>query len=725
MIIPLIGAGVKSKSAIVNAQRRINCYLEPQRDQDKTALAVYGTPGLTKVLDQGALVYRGGVTVGDLLYLAQGNVFKECNNAFVTTDRNAAARLTTNAGRVNMATNETTIVVIDGANGYIYDTSALTFAQIGSAMFASPQTVTYQDGFYLATFIETGTNKKRCQISADGVTWNALDFRGIDTTPGALIRTLSFEGEVHQFADKGIEFWAYTGDPTFPFQPIRGATIPVGLAARWSIAIGQSSIYFLGRDRSATGVQVYELQGHTVRSISTPDLSDAISKYATASDATAYFIGVDEHDFYILSFPTAGKTWMYDAFASNIMGMPVWSELQSGNGGRHYSDLGFSLVNKGYVSDYATGKLYLIDPNSYTDNGMAIDFEIDTRHFFKDYEYVTVDQLVADFETGVGIAGNADPFYAINYMNLSGVPGTYASTQNSVALTFPGNVSLAAYAALVDWTPAADSALIAKSLNIGNNRQIQFLVNNTTGKLSLTTFVDGIAGVLALSTVAPAVVDGAGLWVRADRVMDNGAGGNTTKFYTATDAPTTALAAVAWTQLGAPVVNAGTTSLFAGTADLSIGGFNAGGVTDALNGKIYRGVVYNGAFGGAVAADFNANDGAAGGAVPFASHTTGEIYTLNGAAKLVAEAVAQGANSYLTPATVGANPQVMLQVSRDGGRTWGAEMWFPLGKIGEYMTTIRSDPLGTARDFVFKFRISDPVKRVLTGIGLRATPAGV
>jgi hypothetical protein len=183
MIVPLIGTGVKSKSAVINAQRRINAYLEPQRDQDKTALAVYGTPGLTKVLDEGAFVYRGGITVGDLLYLAQGNIFKECNNAFVTTDRNAASRMTTNAGRVSMATNETTIVTADGTNAYVYDSNALTFAQVASAMFANPRTVTYQDGYYLASFDETGANKKRCQISADGVTWNALDYRAIDTTP--------------------------------------------------------------------------------------------------------------------------------------------------------------------------------------------------------------------------------------------------------------------------------------------------------------------------------------------------------------------------------------------------------------------------------------------------------------------------------------------------------------------------------------------------------------
>jgi hypothetical protein len=32
----------------------------------------------------------------------------------------------------------------------------------------------------------------------------------------------------------------------------------------------------------------------------------------------------------------------------------------------------------------------------------------------------------------------------------------------------------------------------------------------------------------------------------------------------------------------------------------------------------------------------------------------------------------------------GSDPQVMLRVSRDGGRTWGNERWRSIGKIGEY-----------------------------------------
>lgn len=61
----------------------------------------------------------------------------------------------------------------------------------------------------------------------------------------------------------------------------------------------------------------------------------------------------------------------------------------------------------------------------------------------------------------------------------------------------------------------------------------------------------------------------------------------------------------------------------------------------------------------------------------------------------------------------GQNPQIMLQISRDGGNTWGNEQWREIGKIGEYAWRAEWTRLGIARDWVFKLRMSDPVKFAL------------
>lgn len=67
----------------------------------------------------------------------------------------------------------------------------------------------------------------------------------------------------------------------------------------------------------------------------------------------------------------------------------------------------------------------------------------------------------------------------------------------------------------------------------------------------------------------------------------------------------------------------------------------------------------------------------------------------------------------------GSNPQMMLQISKDGGRTFGPEKWRSMGAIGKYLARVRWNRLGQARDWVFRLRISDPVKRVITGAWIK------
>lgn len=61
----------------------------------------------------------------------------------------------------------------------------------------------------------------------------------------------------------------------------------------------------------------------------------------------------------------------------------------------------------------------------------------------------------------------------------------------------------------------------------------------------------------------------------------------------------------------------------------------------------------------------------------------------------------------------GSDPQVMVDWSDDGGRTWSNEHWRSLGKIGEFKHRCRLLRLGMARDRVFRYAVSDPVRRTL------------
>lgn len=58
----------------------------------------------------------------------------------------------------------------------------------------------------------------------------------------------------------------------------------------------------------------------------------------------------------------------------------------------------------------------------------------------------------------------------------------------------------------------------------------------------------------------------------------------------------------------------------------------------------------------------------------------------------------------------GSDPQVVMRLSRDGGRTWGNEHWTSAGAIGKYLTRVTWNRLGRFRDGmgVLEVSCSDP-----------------
>lgn len=64
----------------------------------------------------------------------------------------------------------------------------------------------------------------------------------------------------------------------------------------------------------------------------------------------------------------------------------------------------------------------------------------------------------------------------------------------------------------------------------------------------------------------------------------------------------------------------------------------------------------------------------------------------------------------------GNDAQVMMKYSDDGGHNWSREHWRPIGKQGKYKDRVIWRKLGSSRERIFQFEITDPVDRVLIGL---------
>lgn len=189
------------------------------------------------------------------------------------------------------------------------------------------------------------------------------------------------------------------------------------------------------------------------------------------------------------------------------------------------------------------------------------------------------------------------------------------------ALDITGDIDIRLEAELHHWW-TSPATLAGKA---GLSGQISwYLAVVEGGFLRLGWSPDGSNFLRATSTVKPPSVGRHA--IRATLDVNNGASGNTVTFYTSNSI------SGSWTQLGDPVVTAGTTSIFSGTGTLEVGDSTGLG-GDGVLGRAYAFELRDG-IGGAVVAnpDFTAQ---AAGAGSFAdSASSPNTWTIQGRASL-------------------------------------------------------------------------------------------
>jgi hypothetical protein len=153
--------------------------------------------------------------------------------------------------------------------------------------------------------------------------------------------------------------------------------LQVGCKATYSISRlvsqGQEGIMWLGRSERGEN-SVIRTQGFGHQVVSTPAVSNAIAGYSTTSDAIGYTYTEGGHEFYVLIFPTADATWVYDATLPPHL---AWHQRLSYDPyahlfHRHRSNCFMNFAGMRIVGDYQNGALYQMTRAAYTDAGWPI-----------------------------------------------------------------------------------------------------------------------------------------------------------------------------------------------------------------------------------------------------------------------------------------------------------------------------------------------------------------
>jgi hypothetical protein len=298
-------------------------------------------------------------------------------------------------------------ILVDGPNGYLYNIASGVFSKITDPNFLGSNLVAYIDGWWI--FNVPGTQTFYTNASQFSTAFNASLFAQKDAASDKLMGHMESKEELWLIGEKTTEIWYDAGGQFFAFQRLVGTMLQVGCKATYSIArlstAGQDGLIWFGRSDRGENV-VVKTKGFIAEVVSTPAVSDAIAQYPITSDAIGYTYQDDTHEFYVLTFPAADRTWVYDASMPPEL---AWHQRLSYDPyaaafHRHRSNCYMNFAGMRIVGDYQNGSLYQLTRSAYTDAGWPILARRRSPHIWdkESRGRVFMSSLQVDFAPGQG-----------------------------------------------------------------------------------------------------------------------------------------------------------------------------------------------------------------------------------------------------------------------------------------------------------------------------------
>lgn len=405
MQFPFIGGSYTARSKNFDAEVCINLYPEMGSATSKSPAMLVGTPG--KRLWQ---TLAGGNVRGLLRFSSDTSVVVCGANVYlVLSDKtySLVGTIDSLSTPVSMASNGTIVMIVTGPTGWLLDPSTKVVSRIVDPEFTGADTVQFIDGYF--AFNKTGTGQFQItglyDPSIDG-----LDFATAEGAPDLLLSLVVDHRELWLFGETSTEVYFNSGNVDFPFERINGAFIEQGCAAKYSPAKMDNTVYWLTSDERGYGT-VQRAQGYSPQRISTHAVEFAISQMARIDDAVAYTYQQEGHSFYVLNFPTAQQTWVFDA-ATNLWHQRAWRDPADGSLKQDRAICQMAFAGETIAGDNSNGNLYALDLDYFTDNGDLIPRIRACGHIADpDYRYQYFGSLQVDMQTGVGLSSGqgSDP----------------------------------------------------------------------------------------------------------------------------------------------------------------------------------------------------------------------------------------------------------------------------------------------------------------------------
>jgi hypothetical protein len=358
-----LGGSNTNRTVNVDAERTVNFYPEiVTTGTPKSKIVLHGTPGHTPFVICGTGPIRAVWSEDGRMFAISGNRLFEIFQSQTVLNRGPVNNDGLMASISSNGIGGHQLFITSGGFGYIYDLTANTLTQILDPDFLLP---TRWGVFVDSYFVSLSLDKFQISNLLNGVAWDALDVAQVSLSSDTKIAMATNHREIWLFGTKRIESWGNTGNNLFPFQPIGGAPIDHGIAAPFSAAVMDNTIFWLGADATGGGI-VWKAGGYTPLRVSTHAVETMLNRLPRFDNAVAWVYSQEGHLFYVLYLPEADTTWVYDVSSNLWHERALWNRTkmrwEPHIGIAHTYCWGFNLVG-----DRQSGTIYTMSLDKYCD----------------------------------------------------------------------------------------------------------------------------------------------------------------------------------------------------------------------------------------------------------------------------------------------------------------------------------------------------------------------
>lgn len=310
--LPVTGPSYQLADRKAAVQRSINMYVQQVDGPGEDPLfTLTQAPGLTLSVDAVETI-RGSYATDTRRFIVAGPSFYERDSGGGLTLRGTLTGSSIDS-YVAMKHGRDQLVLVDGANGYVFNMGANTFGQITDPDWRGSEWVDEIDGYFV--FADPGTDQFYLSQIDNASVLDALDFSSADAQPDNIITHRVLKRELYIFGTRSIEVWIDSGGSDFPLARYNSTPIDIGCVGRRAVIKAADALIFIGATERGQGI-VYMMQGHSPRRISNRAIEELLAQSTDLSQASMWSYQVDGAEFVGINAPGMETTLVWDAAAN-------------------------------------------------------------------------------------------------------------------------------------------------------------------------------------------------------------------------------------------------------------------------------------------------------------------------------------------------------------------------------------------------------------------------